>query len=159
MMLRRVCASLTVAATLVFAGCLESSGPGDAVPIEDTNFASSLDVNLSQSTRTTNGVYYRDLVVGTGAVVANGQTLDVKYTGWLSSGFQFDSNVNEGTPYSFVLGTGNVIAGWHDGLQGARVGTTRQLIIPASMAYGPGGNGPIPGNAVIVFRVEIVGAR
>jgi FKBP-type peptidyl-prolyl cis-trans isomerase len=158
-MLRRAFVSLTIAATLVFAGCLESSGPGAAVPIEETNFASSLDVNLSQSTRTTNGVYYRDLVVGTGAVVANGQTLDVKYTGWLSSGFQFDSNVTDGTPYSFVLGTGNVIAGWHDGLQGARVGTTRQLIIPASMAYGPGGNGPIPGNAVIVFKVEIVGAR
>ena len=158
-MLRRSLASLSVATTLIFAGCLDSSGPGAVVPIEETNFASTLGVDLSKSTRTANGVYYRDLVVGTGAVVANGQTLDVKYTGWLSSGFQFDSNANDTAPYSFVLGTGNVITGWHDGLQGARVGTTRQLIIPSSMAYGPGGNGPIPGNAVTVFNVAIVGAR
>jgi len=143
----------------IFAGCLDSSAPGEVVPIEETNFASALGVDLSKSTRTPNGVYYRDLVVGTGAVVTNGQTLDVRYTGWLSSGFQFDSNSSEAAPYAFVLGTGNVISGWHDGLQGARVGTTRQLIIPSSMAYGPGGNGPIPGNAVIVFNIEIVGAR
>jgi FKBP-type peptidyl-prolyl cis-trans isomerase len=150
---------LSALSLAVLTGCLDSSGPGEAVPIEETNFASSLGVDLTQSTKTTNGMYYRDLTVGTGAVVANGQTLDVKYSGWLSSGFQFDSNIGEALPFSFVLGTGNVIQGWHEGLQGARVGTTRQLIIPAYLAYGPGGYGPIPGNAVIVFRVEIVAAR
>ena len=144
---------------MALAGCLESSGPGEAVPIEETTFASSLNVNLNASTKTVNGMYYRDLTVGTGAAVSNGQSLDVRYTGWLSSGFQFDSNIGEPLPYTFTLGTGNVIQGWHEGLQGARVGTRRQLIIPAYLGYGPGGNGPIPGNAVIVFVVEIVAAR
>ena len=158
-MLRRFTKIASLSMVLVVAGCLESSGPGQAISIEDTNFASSLNVDLNASTKTVNGMYYRDLTVGTGAVVANGQTLDVRYTGWLSSGFQFETNVNDPLPFPFTLGTGNVIQGWHEGLQGARVGTRRQLIIPAYLAYGPGGNGPIPGNAVIVFVVEIVAAR
>ena len=158
-MIRRVFALAALSIVFVAGGCLDSTTPGAAVPIEETNFASSLGVDLTQSTKTANGMYYRDLTVGAGAVVANGQTLDVRYSGWLSSGFQFDTNVGDALPFSFVLGTGNVIQGWHEGLQGARVGTTRQLIIPAYLAYGPGGYGPIPGNAVIVFRVEILAAR
>ncbi len=129
----------------------------DAVPIEQTTFASALGVNLSASTKTASGLYYRDITVGTGALVVNGQTLTVRYTGWLSSGSQFDANTTTG--FQFLLGTGRVIAGWDEGLQGARVGTTRQLIVPASLAYGPNGYGPIPGNAVIVFNVEILSAQ
>lgn len=142
----------------VIAGCssLDISVP-NAVPIEQTTFASSLGVNLSRSTKTANGVYYRDITVGTGALVVNGQTLTVRYTGWLSDGSQFDSNTTTG--FQFLLGASRVIAGWDEGLQGARVGTTRQLIIPASLAYGPSGYGPIPGNAVIVFNVEVVAAQ
>jgi FKBP-type peptidyl-prolyl cis-trans isomerase len=159
-MLRRFTKIASLSMVLIVAGCLESSsGPGQAIAIEDTSFASSLNVDLNASTKTINGMYYRDLTVGTGAVVMNGQSLDVRYTGWLSSGFQFDSNVDRPAPLTFTLGTGNVIQGWHEGLQGARVGTRRQLIIPAYLGYGPGGNGPIPGNAVIVFVVEIVAAR
>ncbi len=156
-MLRRT--AVLFVALAVVTGCLDSSGPGAAVPIEQTSFASALAVNLQASTRTQNGMYYRDITVGTGAVVANGQTLEVKYTGWLSSGFQFDSNRNTTGTFPFVLGTGNVIQGWHEGLQGIRVGGSRQLIIPASLAYGPGGTGPIPGNAVIVFTVDVVAVR
>lgn len=158
-MIRRAFLISALSIAALATGCLESTGPGKAVPIEETNFASSLGVDLNQSTKTTNGMYYRDLTVGTGAVVANGQTLDVRYSGWLSSGYQFDTNIGEALPFSFVLGTGNVIQGWHEGLQGARVGSTRQLIIPAFLAYGPAGYGPIPGNAVIVFRVEILAAH
>lgn len=144
----------SIALLVLVSGCLDSSGPGQAIPIEETTFASALGVNLAQSTKTQNGVYYRDITVGSGASVTNGNTLDVGYTGWLSSGFQFESNT-----YSFILGTGNVIPGWHDGMQGMRVGGVRQIIIPPHMAYGAMGSGPIPGNAVIVFRVEILGAR
>ena len=158
-MLRRALKYAAIPLVLLAAGCLDSTSPGDPVPIEETSFASSLGVDLTKSTKTTNGMYYRDLVAGSGAVVTNGQTIDVVYSGWLSSGFQFDTNVGEALPFSFVLGTGNVIQGWHEGLQGAKVGSTRQLIIPATLAYGPGGFGPIPGNAVTVFRVEILGAH
>ncbi|MGK2962490.1 MAG: FKBP-type peptidyl-prolyl cis-trans isomerase, partial [Gemmatimonadaceae bacterium] len=119
----RIPASLaSVALVLLVSGCLDSSGPGQAVPIEETIFASALGVDLTQSTKTSNGVYYRDITVGTGAAVVNGNFIDVGYTGWLSSGYQFETNV-----YSFTLGTGNAIAGWHDGIQGMRVGGVRQL--------------------------------
>jgi len=136
---------------------LDDFVPPQAIPIEQTTFASSLGVNLATSTKTANGVYYRDITVGTGAVVVNGQTLTVRYTGWLSSGDQFDSNTTTG--YQFPLGAGRVIAGWDEGLQGIRVEGKRQLIIPASLGYGPNGYGPIPGNAVIVFNVEVVAAQ
>lgn len=147
-----------MAGTFATACTVDSTAPR-IVPIEETSFASALGVNLSTSTKTANGVYYRDITVGTGGIAVNGQTLNVRYTGWLSNGAQFDSNVGGTSPYPFVLGTGNVIAGWHDGLQGVRVGGKRQLIIPAALGYGPYGNGPIPGNAVIVFNVEVISAQ
>ncbi len=128
------------------------------VPIEQTEFNASLGVNLAASTKTANGVYYRDISVGSGAVVANGQAIRARYTGWLSNGVQFDTNVTTAGFGPFTLGTGNVIQGWHEGIQGMRVGGKRQLIIPASMGYGATGSGPIPGNAVIVFNIEIVSA-
>lgn len=151
-------AALSLALTLAISGCIDSVGPSDPVPIEQTTFAPALGVDLSASTKTTNGAYYRDIAVGTGAVVANGQDLDVRYTGWLSSGQQFDTNVG-GAILTFALGRGDVIEGWDEAIPGMRVGGRRQLIIPASLAYGPYGVGPIPGNAVIVFNVEIVAAR
>lgn len=128
------------------------------IPIEQTSFAPSLGVNLAASTKTPNGAYYRDISVGTGATVANGKLLTVRYTGWLANGTQFDSNTSA-AGFQFTLGTGRVIAGWDEGLQGVRVGGSRQLIVPASLGYGSAGIGPIPGNAVIVFNVEVVSAQ
>ncbi len=149
-----------LALSLVTISCLDAStGIPDEVPIEETVFASSLGVNLAASTRTTHGAYYRDLTVGTGALVADGQTLGVRYTGWLSNGQQFESNATTGAPIVFVLGDGDVIAGWEETIPGMRVGGRRQLIIPPALAYGPLGSGPIPGNAVIVFNVEIISAQ
>lgn len=131
----------------------------EVIPIEQTQFAPSLGVNLAASTRTTNGAYYRDITPGTGAVVVTGQTLTVRYTGWLANGAQFDSNVNLQTPFTFKLGTRAVIDGWDEAIPGMRVGGTRQLILPASLGYGPAGAGPIPGNAVLVFNVQVISAQ
>jgi FKBP-type peptidyl-prolyl cis-trans isomerase len=127
--------------------------------IEDTNFASSLGVNLAASTKTANGTYYRDLVVGTGATVATGQTIKVRYTGWLANGTQFDSNTAKPDPLEFKVGAGQVISGFDDGLVGAKIGTQRQLIIPPSLGYGPYDYGPIPGNSVLVFKVEVISVQ
>ncbi|MFI4940622.1 MAG: FKBP-type peptidyl-prolyl cis-trans isomerase [Burkholderiales bacterium] len=103
-----------------------------------------------------------DTQVGTGSTAANGNTLTVNYTGWLYNatatnfkGTEFDSSPS-GQPFSFVLGAGQVIAGWDQGLVGMKVGGTRTLIIPSSLAYGASGNGPIPPNAVLVFSVQLV---
>jgi FKBP-type peptidyl-prolyl cis-trans isomerase FkpA len=106
-----------------------------------------------------------DLVVGTGAEATVGSTLSVHYAGWIydplrpeSKGSQFDSSAGRG-PFSFVLGTGNVIQGWHQGIPGMRVGGQRRLILPPNLAYGSSGNGPIPPNATLVFDVELIGVQ
>jgi peptidylprolyl isomerase len=155
----RTSVSTTLLAVLIAAGCVDSIGPGAPVAIEETRFASALGVDLNASTKTANGAYYRDIAVGTGALVANGQSLDVRYTGWLSTGRQIDTNLNDPAPFTFTLGRLEVIPGWDDTIPGMRVGGRRQLIIPSHLGYGPYGAGPIPGNAVIVFTVEIVAAR
>ncbi|MEP7002030.1 MAG: FKBP-type peptidyl-prolyl cis-trans isomerase [bacterium] len=136
---------------IAFAACLgDSTTPANypLVPIESTNFASALGVNLASSTKTASGLYYRDIRIGSGATIVNGMALSVKYTGNLSTGPVFDSGT-----YGFTI-PGQVIQGWNEGLLGMKIGGSRQLIIPASLAYGAAGAGSIPPNAVIVFTVE-----
>jgi FKBP-type peptidyl-prolyl cis-trans isomerase FkpA len=141
----------------VAACSVDSTGSGSG-NVETTDFASSLGVNLAASTKTADGLYYRDISVGTGALVVAGNTVNARYDGYISSGTLFQSNQTTGV--TFVLGTGQVIAGWDEGIVGMKVGGKRQLIIPSSLAYGPYGNGTtIPGNAVIVFNVEVVSAQ
>jgi len=125
------------------------------IPIEETTFASALGVNLAASTRTPNGAYYRDIVVGTGPAVVVGQNVSVYYTAWLANGTVIQSNLAD-APFKFVYGISSVIDGWDEGLIGARVGGKRQLIVPPSLAYGEFDYGPIPGNSVLVFNIEIV---
>jgi FKBP-type peptidyl-prolyl cis-trans isomerase FkpA len=102
-----------------------------------------------------------DITVGTGEEATLGRAVTVRYTGWLyhpnaaqNRGPQFDS----GTYGPFVLGT-TVIQGWTQGLQGMRVGGSRRLVIPPSLGYGPGGNGPIPGNATLLFEVTLLSVQ
>ena len=127
--------------------------------IETATFAPALGVNIASSTKTTSGLYYRDIVVGTGALVTSGQTLSMHYTGWLADGTQFDTNGATDAPLTFVLGIGYVIVGWDIGLVGMRVGGQRQLIIPPSLGYGTQTNGKIPGNSILVFNVTVVSAK
>jgi len=136
---------------------LTACSPSDSVTsIEDTTFAAGLGVNLAASTKTASGLYYRDVVVGSGATAIAGHTIGMHYSGALANGTIFDANGTNATPFSFVLGQGQVIAGWDEGIVGMQVGGTRQLVIPPSLGYGPSGNGPIPGNAILVFTVIMV---
>jgi FKBP-type peptidyl-prolyl cis-trans isomerase len=107
---------------------------------------------------TSSGLQYIDLQVGTGATAQAGQTVRVHYSGWLENGKKFDSSVDRGQPFSFPLGTGRVIKGWDEGVQGMRVGGKRKLIIPANLGYGArGAGGAIPPNATLIFEVELLG--
>lgn len=100
-----------------------------------------------------------DLTVGAGSEAATGNTVEVHYTGWLTSGEQFDSSVGR-SPFSFRLGAGQVIAGWDRGVAGMKVGGKRRLTIPPELGYGKAGfPGAIPPNSVLVFEVELLGVR
>lgn len=101
-----------------------------------------------------------DQVVGNGPQPQPGQTLIVHYTGYLDNGTVFDSSLQRGQPFEFVLGAGQVIRGWEEGLATMRVGGKRRLIVPPELAYGAAGaGGVIPPNARLTFDVELLGVR
>jgi FKBP-type peptidyl-prolyl cis-trans isomerase len=98
--------------------------------------------------------------VGEGATPAVGQRVKVHYTGWLTDGKKFDSSVDRGQPFGFVLGRGMVIKGWDEGLSTMKIGGKRKLFIPPELGYGArGAGGVIPPNATLVFEVELLGVE
>jgi len=106
-----------------------------------------------------------DLLVGTGTEATNGKRLSVHYTLWMydpagsnGKGQQIQTSVG-GTPFPFVLGTGAVIAGWDRGVPGMLIGGRRRLVLPPELAYGAAGNPPIPGNASLVFEIELLSVQ
>ena len=111
---------------------------------------------------TPSGLQYEDTAVGGGAEAVAGQNVSVHYTGWLyadgQKGNKFDSSKDRGQPFGFELGGGMVIKGWDEGVQGMKVGGTRQLVIPANLGYGArGAGGVIPPNATLLFEVDLLG--
>jgi FKBP-type peptidyl-prolyl cis-trans isomerase FkpA len=111
---------------------------------------------------TTSGLQYEDVTVGSGAEAKAGNHVSVHYTGWLYQngvkGAKFDSSKDRNDPFAFPLGAGHVIRGWDEGVQGMKVGGTRILVIPAELGYGArGAGGVIPGNATLMFEVELLG--
>ena len=104
---------------------------------------------------------------GTGAEAVAGKKVTVHYTGWLfdaaaadKKGRKFDSSRDRGDPFAFLLGAGQVIRGWDEGVAGMKVGGQRTLTIPPEMGYGArGAGGVIPPNATLVFDVELLGVR
>lgn len=110
---------------------------------------------------TPSGLSYVDLKAGEGESPKSGQTAIVHYTGWLQQNDQkFDSSVDRNEPFRFHLGKGEVIPAWDEGVATMKVGGKRQLIAPASLAYGANGvPGTIPPNATLVFVVELLGVE
>ena len=137
---------IPILALVVVAACSSDDGP-----------------TASPTPSTTSAPYSQtDLVVGTGAIAAPGNTVTVAYTGWLhdssrpdAKGTQFDSNTIQ-----FRLGTGQVIRGWDQGIAAMRVGGQRRLVIPPDLAYGSSSRPPtIPPNATLVFDVTLNGVQ
>ena len=95
-------------------------------------------------------------VMGGGDVASSGDRVTVNYTGRFVNGKIFDSSVTRNEPFQFVLGVGQVIKGWDDGIAGMRVGGKRTLTVPSELGYGANDYGPIPGNSTLIFDVELL---
>ena len=107
--------------------------------------------------KTDSGLEYVDLKVGDGEEAKTRKKVWMHYTGtFKDTGKKFDSSYDSGEPYELVLGAGEVIKGWDEGIVGMKVGGKRKLIVPYKLAYGEKGRGTIPPKADLVFEVELV---
>jgi len=102
-----------------------------------------------------------DLEVGTGAEAKAGDEVTVQYVGVnYKNGKEFDASWDRGEPFTFLLGAGQVIPGWDQGVEGMKVGGRRELVIPPNLAYGPAGSPPAIGpNETLVFVVDLLEAN
>jgi FKBP-type peptidyl-prolyl cis-trans isomerase len=112
---------------------------------------------MTTAITTASGLKYIETQLGAGAAAIAGNTVAVHYSGKLENGQEFDNSRARGEPISFVLGRGEVIKGWDEGIALMKVGGQAQLIIPPHLAYGArGAGGVIPPNATLIFDVELV---
>ncbi|MBD0305349.1 MAG: FKBP-type peptidyl-prolyl cis-trans isomerase [Nitrospiraceae bacterium] len=116
--------------------------------------------DTGQTVTTSSGLQYIDLAEGTGRQAEIGDTATVHYTGWLADGTKFDSSLDRKEPFSFRVGSGQVIQGCDEGVSTIKIGGKRKLIIPPQLGYGPrGAGGVIPPNATLHFDVELLDLR
>jgi peptidylprolyl isomerase len=141
---------------LLVSALLAACGDNTAVPSAATAPAGTATPEL---TKTATGLKYYDTVVGNGAQPKVGQTVSVHYSGYLVDGKMFDSSLTRGQPFKFMLGVGQVIQGWDEGVATMKVGGKRHLLIPPQLGYGPSGSGPIPPNAELIFDVELLAVQ
>ncbi len=105
---------------------------------------------------TSSGLYYIEVEEGRGIETKKNEYVSVHYTGTLLNGEKFDSSFDRGKPFKFILGAGQVIAGWDEGISYMKKGEKAQLIIPSSLAYGSKGSYSIPPYSTLIFDVEII---
>jgi peptidylprolyl isomerase len=176
-------AAATLGAVLVIAGCGSSSSSSITVGAENNSNNSLIKAGESTAATTSSAtattptsgplskepvvtppsgpaptkLETKDLITGTGPAAKTGQPVTVNYLGVLYKGAKkFNASWETGKPFPFTLGTGQVIAGWEQGILGMKVGGRRELIIPASLAYGAKGRPGIPPNAALVFVVDLL---
>jgi tetratricopeptide (TPR) repeat protein len=121
-------------------------------------FSLSVFAQSGDTIATKSGLKYLVLSKGTGAHAEINKNVEVHYTGYLTNGKVFDSSVERGEPIEFILGTGQVIPGWDEGIALMNIGDKLRLIIPSNLAYGEKGAGNlIPPNSTLIFDVELMG--
>jgi len=117
------------------------------------------DMSGKDTIKTASGLEYMILEKGKGIRAQSGMSVSVHYSGFLKNGKKFDSSVDRGEPIKIILGQGQVIKGWDEGIACLNVGDKARLIIPWQLAYGEKGKGPIPPKADLIFDVQLVDAK
>ena len=111
---------------------------------------------FSSATATADGLKIVDETIGTGPAAKAGDVVTVDYYGAFTSGKKFDASADHGSSgFQFVLGQGQVIKGWDEGVAGMKVGGMRLLYVPFQLAYGAQGYGPIPPSTDLIFEVKL----
>lgn len=128
----------------------------EVISAEQGKTAVPFDVKGKDTLTTASGLKYIIIQNGSGNTPVKGNTVKVDYTGYFTSGKIFDSSVERNSPFSFVLGEGNVIAGWDEGIALLKKGSKARLIIPYNLGYGEADFGTIPGKSTLIFDVELL---
>ena len=163
--MRRILALGILAVALVFVAACGNDEDEETVPAVTPASTTAPEAGgpppvSAQPTVTASGLQITEVEVGTGEEAQTGQTVSVHYTGWLADGTKFDSSLDRGQPLTFVLGAGQMIPGFDEGVAGMKVGGMRRLILPPDLAYGPQGRPPvIPPNAELTFDVQLVSVK
>ena len=134
----------------------ESEGIGSAPP--STRFTPYIIQDSSQITEYEEGLKIYVVKEGQGELPQTGQNILINYHGMLMDGSVFDSSFERGSPFSFALGTGQVIRGWDLGIAKLPFGSKAILILPPDIAYGAMARPNIPANSTLIFHVELLGA-
>tara|TARA_B100000767_G_scaffold159764_1_gene149911 strand:+ start:1060 stop:1482 length:423 start_codon:yes stop_codon:yes gene_type:complete len=132
------------------------------------NTANAIEINLKEEIKMEEKItelIKNDIELGEGREAEKGLSVTVHYTGWLhdasakeGKGKKFDSSLDRREPFKFVLGVGQVIKGWDEGVNGMKIGGHRLIMIPSVMGYGSrGAGGAIPPDADLIFDVQLLG--
>jgi len=150
---------MAISSTFLLIGCGESDNVSNATPMKKQEGKSNM-----KRHKTASNLEYEIIHEGSGVSPQTGQQVTVHYTGWLDvngqPGAKFDSSVDRGQPFTFIIGIGQVIRGWDEGVKSMKVGEERRLYIPAELGYGARGAGRlIPPHSALIFDVKLLGVR
>jgi FKBP-type peptidyl-prolyl cis-trans isomerase FkpA len=160
-----------ILSTVVIVGCINPAELDDRwKDPEKIVFAASLSIDLTQLctdtqvgcwNRTASGLFWKDLVVGTGAAAAAGDSVKVHYTVWLPDATVVYTTHAENTPQVLLIGVGLALKGFDEGVIAMRVGGKRRLVLRPSLAYGMAGNDDprVPPLATLIYEVDLLWTR
>lgn len=139
----------------ILADSAERSSQSASVIVAEGDLGSAIEGSVSANGRVTD-LIIRDVIIGAGPEVEKGDKVTVNYIATLQSGQEFDNSYKKGSPFTFKVGDSKVIDGWNQGMTGMKEGGQRIIIIPSELAYGRDGYGPIPGNATVIYAIELL---